>query len=83
MSYQKSFQNRLRLARYSAGFTQRELAEKIGKSHGVISHWEHGYYSPSIDMLVKLSRILNTHPNYLLGWEDLQIIDRPIKEVAA
>ena len=58
---------RIRELRLAAGFSQVELAEKLGVSKQSVSNWENDNIQPSIDMLVKLSKIFNVSTDYLLG----------------
>ncbi len=53
--------------RTSLGWTQVQLAQKLGVTKQTISNWENDNIQPSIDMLVKLSNIFNTSTDYLLG----------------
>lgn len=49
---------------------QKDLAEKLGVSKGVISFWETGRNEPTAIMLIKISRFFNVSVDYLLGLED-------------
>lgn len=53
--------------RMSFGWTQVQLAQKLGITKQTVSNWENDNIQPSIDMLVKLSRIFNVSTDYLLG----------------
>lgn len=53
--------------RLSFGWTQVQLAQKLGITKQTISNWENDNIQPSIDMLVKLSKIFNVSTDYLLG----------------
>ena len=53
--------------RMSFGWTQVQLAQKLGITKQTISNWENDNIQPSIDMLVKLSKIFNVSTDYLLG----------------
>ena len=55
-----------KLARMKAGFTQEELAEKLGVSKASICQWENGRTRPSIKKLKPLSEILNISVEELL-----------------
>ena len=46
------FTVRLKSAREQAGFTQEQLAEKIGVTRQAVSRWEQGITQPDMDMLV-------------------------------
>ena len=53
--------------RMSFGWTQVQLAQKLGITKQTVSNWENDNIQPSIDMLVKLSKIFNVSTDYLLG----------------
>lgn len=57
---------RLRLARRAAGFSQRELAKRIGVSAMAISKYERGLATPRSDVLLRLARALNLRVDALL-----------------
>lgn len=59
----------LQKARKNAGYTQQELAEKLGVSVRTITNWEAGDRSPSLEALVTLAKILGVSTDYLLGNE--------------
>ena len=47
--------------------SQVELARRLGVSKQSVSNWENDNIQPSVDMLVKIARCLNTSTDYLLG----------------
>ncbi len=49
----------LRMLRDSKGFSQEDIAEKIGTSRASYSHYETGHIMPSNDILDKLASIYN------------------------
>ena len=53
--------------RISFGWTQVQLAQKLGITKQTVSNWENDNIQPSIDMLIKLSKIFNVSTDYLLG----------------
>jgi putative transcriptional regulator len=52
--------NTLKLLRDKYGFTQDELAERVGVSRQTIISLEKGKYDPSIKLAFKLSKTLDT-----------------------
>jgi transcriptional regulator with XRE-family HTH domain len=58
---------RIRELRIASGFSQVELAEKLGVSKQSVSNWENDNIQPSIEMLVKISRTFNVSTDFLLG----------------
>lgn len=61
------FTQRLKNARNRIKLTQEELATKVNTTKATISNYENGYSSPSNDMLILLSDVLNVSTDYLLG----------------
>ena len=53
--------------RMSFNWTQVQLAQKLGVTKQTVSNWENDNIQPSIDMLVKISKIFNVSTDYLLG----------------
>jgi transcriptional regulator with XRE-family HTH domain len=53
--------------RMSFGWTQVQLAQKLGVTKQTVSNWENDNIQPSIDMLIKISKIFNVSTDYLLG----------------
>lgn len=53
--------------RSSFGWTQVQLAQKLCITKQTVSNWENDNIQPSIDMLIKLSKIFNVSTDYLLG----------------
>ena len=53
--------------RLSFGWTQVQLAQKLSVTKQTVSNWENDNIQPSIEMLIKLSRIFNVPTDYLLG----------------
>ncbi len=47
----------LRKIRESSGFSQQQLAQKLGVSQTTVSGYETGYSRPNIDMIVKIANI--------------------------
>lgn len=56
--------------RKRAGYTQRELAERIGISDKAVSKWERGLALPDISCLTKLSILLDTDTDSLLAGDE-------------
>jgi putative transcriptional regulator len=52
-------ENRLREARVAAGWTQAELAERVGVSRKTINTVENGVFVPSTVLALKLARALD------------------------
>lgn len=70
--------------RKRAGYTQKELAERIGISDKAVSKWERGITLPDVSCLTKLSILLDTDTDSLLagdiinhdhGWCGFLVLD--------
>lgn len=53
--------------RYEKGYSQEELAEKIGVSKGAIGMYETDKRQPKYDILIKLADLFNVTTDYLLS----------------
>ena len=71
--------------RKRAGYTQKDLAERLGVSDKAVSKWERGLGLPDISYLRKLSVLLDTDTDSLLagdvihhdsGWHGVLMLDR-------
>ena len=69
------FGSKLKLLRKQYGFTQQQLAEKLGVTKSVVSYYELQERTPSPDVLVDLARIFHVTTDYLLGLEYNKTID--------
>ncbi|WP_213996163.1 helix-turn-helix transcriptional regulator [Tepidanaerobacter sp. EBM-49] len=56
-------------AREAARLTQKELAEKVDVSREYISAIENGHYNPSLNLLKKIAKALNTNIKDLIEEE--------------
>lgn len=50
--------NKIQKARVAKGWTQEELAEKLGVSDGAVSQWELGNFKPRRETRIKIEQIL-------------------------
>lgn len=62
--------NRIKQLRKENNLTQMELAKRLNMSDAIITMYENGKRTPSIEALVKLSQIFNCSVDYLLGIDD-------------
>ena len=51
--------NRLKLARVESGFTQAQLAERVGVTRQTIGLIEAGGYNPTLNLCLRLARATN------------------------
>ncbi|HGI5192185.1 TPA: helix-turn-helix domain-containing protein [Streptococcus agalactiae] len=61
------FTDKLKALRKEKKLTQKELAEQIGIKQNSYSDWETGKNEPNLENIVKLSKILDTTTDELLG----------------
>lgn len=62
----KIFCENLKSARKANNYTQKQMAIKLGVVESCYANWEQGRTEPSINMLRKLSAILNITTDELL-----------------
>lgn len=63
----KNLPEKLKALRIQYGYSQKQVAGKIGISPSIISGYETGERTPSTDVLLSLSYLYNTSTDYLLG----------------
>lgn len=61
---------RLAEARKRARLTQRQVAAKLGVTHGAVGNWETGTTEPDAQMLARLARLYRVSSDYLLGLDN-------------
>ena len=77
--------NRLQKLRKENGYSQEELAEKLGISRQAVSKWERAESSPDTDNLILLAELYNVSLDYLLKISDeneLKELKENQKEIA-
>ena len=57
--------------RSSLGWSQVELAKRLGVAKQTVSNWENENIQPSIEMLVRLAKQFNSTTDYLLGLDNI------------
>lgn len=66
---------KLRLLREAKHLTQAQVAERIGMSKAMISAYETASKAPSVEALMKLSRLYRVSVDYLLFLDTPKYID--------
>lgn len=69
------FGDKLRQLRKERKLTQKELANLIGVKNSVISFYEVGDRTPSLEVLIKLSKALHISTDVLLGIDKSEVIN--------
>lgn len=70
----KNFSNRLKEERKRQNMTQQDLADQLHISRTSISNWEVGRNYPDLEVLVRLSEVLNLSLDHLLK-EDIDMVE--------
>lgn len=80
---QKKIGNFLRDLRKANGFTQEQVAEKLGTSSRTISRWETGAYMPDISLLVAIAEMYDVDVREIIdGERKEENMNSEVKEVA-
>ncbi len=61
---------RISQLRIAMGWSQVDMAKRLGVAKQTVSNWENDNIQPSIEMLVRVAKILNVSTDYLLGLSD-------------
>lgn len=76
---------RINELRKGRGWSQVELANRLGISKQTVSNWENDNIQPSIEMLVRLAKLFDVTTDYLLGLNNcfqLNVDGLPLELVA-
>ena len=66
---------RIKELRIARNMSQVELAHRLNVTKQSVSNWENDNIQPSIEMLIKLSRVFSVSTDYLLGLESRTYIE--------
>lgn len=66
---------KLKALREARGFTQLQVANRIGVSKAMISAYETASKAPSIEVLIRLSRLFGVSVDYLVCVDTPKMID--------
>lgn len=64
------FSERLKELRNERNMTRQALADELHISVRLVGYWENGQRECSLDILIKLAKILDSDVNYLIGYCD-------------
>ena len=70
-----NFSNKLTELRKKKGYSQEELAEKLGLSRQAISKWERGESSPDLDNIIQLAKL------YEISFNELFCVNEEKEEI--
>lgn len=66
---------KIKKLREARGWTQAELARRLGVTRNGVNSWEQGLSMPSPACLVELAKVFSISTNYLLGVESLDSVN--------
>lgn len=64
---------RLQQQRQLKNLSQKQVAEAINVSASIVSNYENGERTPSLESLVALARLFQCSTDYLLGFEKVEM----------
>ena len=67
--------DKIRYLRDKAGYTQTDLANRLGISRSAVNSWEMSLSSPSISNIIEMTQIFHVSADYLLSTSDKLLID--------
>ena len=62
------FGNNLKRLRMEKGYTQKDIADRLGMSPSAVGMYEQGRREPDNEVLASLCKLLDTTPDYLIGF---------------
>ena len=69
------FGQKLKSLRLQNNLTQKQLAAQLGVKNSVISFYEVGDRTPSLDIVIKLASVFHVSTDYLIGLEKGESVD--------
>ena len=66
---------KIKKLREARGWTQAELARRLGVTRNGVNSWEQGLSMPSPACLVELAKVFSVSTDYLLGVESLDSVN--------
>ena len=70
------FGYRLKKLRLQHGWSQQELADRLGCSKGLISFYENAKREAGFTVIIELARIFDVRPGYLAGEESVPMLKK-------
>lgn len=71
MEFKKQVGERLAQARKQAGFTQKQVGEKLGILQQAYARFESGVYELNYEQIFTLCKLFDCSADYLLGLSDI------------
>ena len=69
------FGQRICELRSALGWSQVELAKRLNVAKQTVSNWENENIQPSVEMLIRLTKIFGVSSDYLLGLDHVVRLD--------
>jgi len=76
-----SFESRLLEIRKKRGFSQAELADLLNTKPPVIGRYERGEATPSVEVGLRLAKVLGVSLDYLVGNTDIELDATALKRM--
>ncbi len=73
MSNENKNLNRIKVVLAEKNLQNKWLAEQIGRDQATVSKWVTNTTQPSLDMLIKIAKVLNVDLNELVRFEEASI----------
>lgn len=71
---------RLKKSRERKNLTQQDAADFMGISNGTLSGYERNYRDPDTETLLKMARLYNVSPDFLLSGEEMEPVQLELKQ---
>ena len=75
----KIFAKRLKMLREEQGWSQEDLAIKIGAEKSLISYYENCQRAPGYNSILKLLEVFNEPAEYIMGLSDIRMLKKIAK----
>jgi len=67
--------DKIRYLRDKAGYTQTDLANRLGISRSAVNSWEMSLSSPSVANIIEMTQIFHVSADYLLSTSNQMTVD--------
>ena len=76
MSIENKNLNRIKVILAEKNLQNKWLAEQLGRDQATVSKWVTNSTQPSLDMLIKIAKVLNVDLNELVRFEEASINEK-------
>lgn len=81
MDIKRAVGKRIKIVRQRSGLTQDQLAEQVGLSPKYISGIERGVENPTMDILIRLAKVLGVEPYDLFLFGESEESEKALRKV--